>query len=46
MKLPSSQFRPKAIKFAWIGLLVYFASYLMRINFAVMMAKIIEDMQV
>lgn len=46
MKRASSPFRPKAIKFAWIGLLVYFASYLMRINFAVMMAKIIEDMQV
>ena len=46
MKLSASPYRPKAVKFAWIGLLIYFASYLMRINFAVMMAKIIEDMQV
>ena len=38
--------RPRARAIAWACTLVYFASYLMRINFAVMMVKICSDLQV
>ena len=38
--------RPRAKAIAWACTLVYFASYLMRINFAVMIVKICSDMQV
>ena len=38
--------RPRARAIAWSCTLVYFASYLMRINFAVMMVKICSDLQV
>lgn len=36
----------RAKKIAWLLTLVYFASYLMRINFAVMIVKICSDMNV
>lgn len=42
----ASQIRPKAKKIAWALSLVYFSSYLTRINFAVMMVKIISELQV
>ena len=35
-----------ARKIAWIFALLYFSSYLMRINFAVMLVKVISEMQV
>ena len=38
--------RKKAKAIAWLSMLVYFASYTTRINFAVMMVKICSDMQV
>ena len=38
--------RKRAKAIAWSCTLVYFASYLMRINFAVMLVKICSDMQV
>ncbi len=38
--------RPRARAIAWSCTLVYFASYLMRINFAVMMVKICSDLSV
>lgn len=37
---------PRARGIAWLCTLVYFASYLMRINFAVMMVKICSEMAV
>ena len=40
------QIRKRARVIAWMCTLVYFASYLMRINFSVMMVKICSDMQV
>ncbi len=40
-----NQIRKRAKAIAWMCTLVYFASYLMRINFAVMMVKICSDMQ-
>ena len=40
------QIRPRARWIAWMCTLVYFASYLMRINFTVMLVKICSDMQV
>ncbi len=44
--MESSQIRGKAKAIAWTLSLVYFSSYLMRINFAVMMVKIISELQV
>ena len=41
-----TQIRKRAKAIAWSCTLVYFASYLMRINFAVMLVKICSDMQV
>ena len=41
-----SVIRKRAKAIAWSCTLVYFASYLMRINFAVMLVKICSDMQV
>lgn len=41
-----SGIRKKAKVIAWLSMLVYFASYTTRINFAVMMLKICSDMQV
>lgn len=35
----------KAKKIAYVGMLLYFASYIMRINFATMLVKICADMQ-
>ncbi|MBQ8310148.1 MAG: MFS transporter, partial [Clostridia bacterium] len=37
---------PKATKIAWMFSLLYFSSYVMRINFAVMLVKVISEMQV
>ena len=39
-----NQIRKRAKVIAWMCTLVYFASYIMRINFAVMMVKICADM--
>jgi len=39
-----SSFRPRARSIAWMLTLVYFASYFMRINFAVMVVKVCSDM--
>lgn len=36
----------RAKKIAWVFALLYFSSYLMRINFAVMLVKVISEMQV
>lgn len=36
--------RPRARAIAWLFMLLYFSSYVMRINFAVMMVKICSDM--
>ena len=41
----SNEIRKKAKSIAWLFMLVYFASYVTRINFAVMMVKICSDMQ-
>ena len=41
-----SVIRKRAKAIAWSCTLVYFASYMMRINFAVMLVKICSDMQV
>ena len=41
-----SVIRKRAKAIAWSCTLVYFASYVMRINFAVMLVKICSDMQV
>ena len=37
--------RSRAKSIAWVCTLAYFASYLMRINFAVMLVKICSDLQ-
>lgn len=37
--------RSRAKSIAWVCTLVYFASYLMRINFAVMLVKVCSDLQ-
>ena len=41
-----SQYRERARQIAWMLTLIYFGSYLMRINFAVMIVKICSDMAV
>ncbi len=38
--------RPRAKKISWMLTLIYFGSYLMRINFAVMIVKVCSDMQI
>ena len=38
--------RPRAKKIAWMLTLIYFGSYLMRINFAVMIVKVCSDMKI
>ena len=38
--------RPRAKAIAWMCLLVYFASYIMRINFTVLLVKVCSDLQV
>lgn len=43
LKLKST-IRPRARAIAWLFMLLYFSSYVMRINFAVMMVKICSDM--
>ena len=42
----NTSIRPRARAIAWSCMLIYFASYLMRINFAVMMVKICSDLAV
>ena len=37
--------RPRAKAIAWMCLLVYFASYIMRINFTVLLVKVCSDLQ-
>ena len=40
------QIRKRAKQICWLLTLIYFASYVTRINFAVMMVKICSEMQV
>jgi len=40
------QLRPRAKWIAWMCMIVYFASYIMRINFTVLLVKVCSDMQV
>ena len=42
----NQQFRPRAKWIAWMCMIVYFASYIMRINFTVLLVKACSDMQV
>ncbi len=42
----TNHIRPRAKKIAWMLTLIYFGSYLMRINFAVMIVKVCSDMSV
>ncbi|MBQ7336537.1 MAG: MFS transporter [Clostridia bacterium] len=41
----NTQIRPKAKKIAWMLAFIYFSSYTMRINFAVMLVKVCTEMQ-
>ena len=42
----NQQLRPRAKWIAWMCMIVYFASYIMRINFTVLLVKVCSDMQV
>ena len=42
----NTQIRKKAKRIAWTFALLYFSSYVMRINFAVLMVKVLAEMQV